>query len=52
MHTFLSEKIKMNGSLLEEQIIIFNKQNIRSPVSSRGGTLSESIPHNFCSVSK
>lgn len=54
MHTVLSEKIKMNGSLLEGQIIIFNKQNIREAlsVSSRGGTLSGSIPHNFYSVSK
>lgn len=36
MHTVLSEKIKMNGSLLEGQIIIFNKQNIREALSVVG----------------
>lgn len=36
MHTVLSQKIKMNGSLLEKQIIIFNKQNIREALSVVG----------------
>lgn len=36
MYTVLSEKIKMNGSLLEKQIIIFNKQNIREALSVVG----------------
>lgn len=36
MHTVLSENIKMNGNLLEEQMIIFNKQNIREALSVVG----------------